>query len=463
MEVFNVPDAESLVALFRTNAKQRDLFTLGVPEGLRAGGSLGITTVTAGAFGCLARNQKIMHHSGNEGWCLIDIDAKDARPEIAGRLATAELVLQAVGEIIPDLQRYEYVLFPSSSNGLLYPDGSPVKRSGWHLFIKVSRQSDIPLILTTLLARAFIAGLGWCMVTKSGELRPRGLVDLALIPTNQPIFPGSVAECAPPLSFNKPKPIINKGVSLPTPTINEVGRGAAHRLFVDMANSEEIVAQSDAAATAHKQTRRQKLADDGYNLQQINAMMTSQSLEELEDDDVLYFNDGSKITVGEVLDSNDAKYNGMYMRDPFEPEYGTSRAVLRTRPRQDHPHEKPVILSFAHGGSSCFASTSFEASKIYRFARHKIKSEGVPLNVLLSCIANKKSPDLEAAEYLMANKFKAFVSDVENTPPHILVNGVKIPALRTRAAIYTATGLGKTRFVKRGAIMGHRSGCIARL
>lgn len=452
VEVFRADTAADLVELVYEQATSRDLFTLGVPQHMTsATGSMGITTITRREHGCVIRDGKSMAFSSGRGWALLDIDTKDAPAEVAAKLVTSEQVLAAVRVIIPDLLSYEFALLPSSSNGLLLPGGTPAKRPGWHLFILLEEQNLLPQTLTNLLAIAFLSGWGWPMVTKAGTIRPRGLVDLALIPTNQPIFPGNVAACLPPLSFAKPVPLINSGRPMPHPTINEAARDEAKRRFADMANAPEIEKLKHTYSARAKAARRAKLLAKGLAEEEADAKLAQPTIAMLQDDDVLTLNDGSEITVAAALDVGDL-YNGVYMRDPLEPEYGTSRAILRTRPRPDHPYEKPVLLSFAHGGSSGFGEIAFRPSAVYRFARYEVQSKGVPLGVLLGfAIDNEPAPTLPEAQDQMACRFRSFVANVEKTPPTIQVGKEIMPGLRERVAIYTATGLGKTEQVAANA------------
>lgn len=452
VEVLRAPTAADLVKIVHDNATSKDLFTLGVPQGMTPfTGAMGVTTVTRREIGCVTRNEKTMLYQEGPGWVLLDIDTKDAPADVAAKLETPELVLAAVRDIIPDLMQYEFLLLPSSSNGLLLTDGTMARRPGWHLFILLADQRDVPQLICNLLAMAFVTGWGWPMVTKAGHISPRGIVDLALCSTNQPIYPGSTASCRPPLSFAKPAPLANIGKPMPFQPINANLQHEAKRIFADMASAPEVQALSTYWAEKNRQKRRKSMLAKGMTEAQI-AVRLAQQQEMLQDDDILTLNDGSEITVAEALDAPNHRYDGVYMRDPLEPDYGRSRALLRTKPRADYPHEKPVLLSFAHGGASGFEGISLRPGKMYRFARHEVSSEGVPLGVMLGFgAANYPAPSLSEAQDQMARRFREFSNRVESAPPVIQVGAKTIRGIRERMAIFTATGLGKTELVTANA------------
>lgn len=445
--VLEVPTAEALKSVVWDNATNKDLFTLGTPSGLSPeAGGLGVTTASRPSIGCVSRSANMMHFRNGPGWLMIDIDSKDAPADKAAQLATPQGVIAAVLSIIPELMECEFLLLPSSSNGLLRPDGTPAKTQGWHLFILIEDQRDVPQALHNLLGRAYLTGWGWPMVTGSGSIAPRGLVDLALAAVNQPIYPGAVATAAEPLRFAKPEPIVNRGRPLALPDVNKKAAEQAKRIFVDMASAPEVQEKSKTNARRSLDKRRQELRAKGMAEDQIDAKLAQQENHILHDSDLLTLNDGSTITVAEALDSPD-RYHNVYMRDPLEPDYGRSRAVLKIKPRPDRPSEPPVLLSFAHGGAAGFdlPTMGTRPSKTFRFARYQVESKGVPLGMLLGLgIDNHPAPTLPQAQDQMAQAFRSFVGQVESLPPSITVNGDPVEGIRTRAAVYTATGLGKT-------------------
>lgn len=452
VSVKGVGGPEDLIALWES-CTAKDSLTLGKPVELAVDRSMGITTIGNPQAGCIPRSTTNLRFPDGETYLLIDIDSKVS--PIAHLLQTPEGVLDRVRRIIPDLEELEYVLFPSSSNGLLLPDGTPAQPSGWHIFIRFAKGSFVRETMAMLLARSYQHGMGWPLVATNGQIQPRGLVDIALANVNQPIFPGSAATASEPLRFAKPEPVFNHGRAMQPIKLDTSVLATARQMFEEQATDPEIMALSQSIGAEHEAKERQKYIDKGMTPEEAARLVASFTTEivELDDNHILTLNDGSTITVAEML-GQPTRYNNQYMRDPAEPDCGTSKAIAKLKPRPGKGNEPPVVVSFAHGGAAAFTNGRYsKPSKVYRFKRYACfyTGKGVELKMLLGVGQSSNEPIITLKE--ASEKVRAGCDAFWHTVLHhegyqtFTVNGdvVRFPA---RAVGLVGTGVGKTSLMR---------------
>ena len=119
-------------------------------------------------------------HADGPGWLLLDHDTKAMPEDVAQRVADLGGGVAAIESIWPELVDAERVLKPSSSGGVHLEGEDPADATGFHLFTLIEEARQSKGILDELMRRAWAAGLAWHMISKSGALLPRSIIDASV-------------------------------------------------------------------------------------------------------------------------------------------------------------------------------------------------------------------------------------------------------------------------------------------
>ena len=157
----------------------------------------------------MARLNLIARTSANIGYqgpafALLDYDTKGMPPAVAAQLKQLGGFWPALLSALPALGDVGRVTRRSTSSGLSRTDtGRKVAGSdGIHLYIKVDDGDDVERFLRALHDRCWMAGLGWCMVSASGALLERSIVDRMVSGAERLVFEGGPI-LTPPLKQDK--------------------------------------------------------------------------------------------------------------------------------------------------------------------------------------------------------------------------------------------------------------------
>ena len=133
------------------------------------------------------------------GWALIDHDTKGMPAAVADRLAELGGPEGALRYLIPGYDDAARVSRASTSSGLSHAEtGEQFPGSGGrHDYMLLKDQRDAPRMLKALHKRAWLAGLGWCMVGTAGQLLERSIVDVSVGSPERLVFEGAPVVVAP--------------------------------------------------------------------------------------------------------------------------------------------------------------------------------------------------------------------------------------------------------------------------
>jgi hypothetical protein len=319
-----------------------------------------VRIVTEGALrngaakpGTVARTGEYLVYRG-PAYTLLDFDTKGMPPAVKVELAQRGGFWPVLQSITPALAGAAHLTRSSTSAGLSRADtGAAIAGSdGVHVFIRIMDGADAERFLRALHARCWLAGFGWLIVSKSGSLLERSIVDRMVGGPEHLSFEGGPV-LAPPLQQDKTlrRPVAFEGATLdslaacPPLTIVEQakfdelkGRGRAR-----LAPEETKVRERFVSTEAEKLRER-----TGMPERAARAAVIRQCEGVLRPDIVLPFDDEALAghTVGDVL-ADPERYAGATLADPLEGvEYG--RCVAKVMRRSDGT---PWIHSFAHGRS----------------------------------------------------------------------------------------------------------------
>jgi hypothetical protein len=121
----------------------------------------------------------IIYHGGEPAFALLDYDSNRMPTAVAAKLERTGGFWGAVLTVLPVLGEVARVIRRSTSAGLSRTDtGEVLPRSdGVHVYLVVKDGDDIERFLRALHDRCWLAGLGWMIVSTSGALLERSIVD----------------------------------------------------------------------------------------------------------------------------------------------------------------------------------------------------------------------------------------------------------------------------------------------
>jgi hypothetical protein len=285
-------------------------------------------------------------------YALLDHDSKGMPPAVEAELQRLGGFWPVLLTILPDLAQVARVERHSTSAGLFRSDtGERLSGSnGKHVYIEVKDGNDSKRFLRALHDRCWLAGLGWMMVSTSGTLLERSIVDRMVGGPERLVFEGGPV-LVPPLQQDKEsrRVIAVNGVALdtvavcPQPTrveqarLDELKARERERLAPQMAKARESFVEAQAKRLVESTGITEKIA---------RQVIVRQCEGVLRPDVVLPFDDPELAgrTVGEVL-ANPEFYKGETLADPLEGvAYGPCVAKIMRR-----ADGTPWIHSFAHG------------------------------------------------------------------------------------------------------------------
>lgn len=340
-ETLDVPTAEALAGVIKDMTVNQAIL-LGTAPGMRDY-SIGPDQIIT------SRSQAHFSAVEGEGWVLLDFDRKGMPAAVRARMRELGGALPALLHVWPELAHAARVVRPSSSAGVHREgeDAPDLSAAGLHVFARIADAPDRRAYLEAVHARAWAEGLGWIVISASGALLVRSIIDVSVYGPERLVF------VAPPeldqgLVRTVPEPVWQEGKTLTLPDAPDV------RDLI-------LAAKREAAPDGHKVRR-------AFVKRQVTRVMDSTGISAraafgvvrqrieggvLHDHDTLELRDGTITTVGELLDRTDLpdRYG---LPCPIEGRsYGTTTATLIRERGRD-----PILISFAHGTVAT-----------YRFAR----------------------------------------------------------------------------------------------
>ena len=359
--VQNASNAQELAELAQSLTPQ-DAFCLGQPRGVDALGTAPVATRQAqqalvhSSVPILSRTKDDFSFGQGQGWLLLDYDTKGLSKAVFSRIEQLGGIMNALHHVWPELENSDFVVRPSSSAGVhIIGDPAP-SVSGFHMFVRLKRAADIPHALKALHSRCWLHGLGYHMISKSGHLLDRSIVDITVGSPERLIF------TAPP--------ILGEGI------VREHQYGAVHQGVEMLCPKAPFGAQWSCARDIDRQRSqpdaakqrsiylRKSIEDRQANHGGSYAAAETIVLNRIEgrqllDDDVLQLSSGAEVTVGDILDQIKLGER-ISCADPIEGrEYNpTAAAVL-----WELPHKFPTLISHAHGELTRYSFARFSSAR----------------------------------------------------------------------------------------------------
>jgi hypothetical protein len=286
---------------------------------------------------------------GQPAYLLLDHDGKGMPDEVRSKLTAGGGFWPALTAVVPGLAGAARVHRRSTSAGLYHaPTGKKLGgSSNCHVYVMVKDGSDSKRTLETLRDRLWLAGYGYFVVGRIGQLLDRAIIDAAVYGPERLVFEGEAVVVAP-LAQDRAarRPLAYDGAVIDTVQAIPALSAAEAQQLAEL--KDEAKRRLQAAADAARRTwAREFAARRGLSEQDAERIATQAINHILEREFELEFDDPDlgSCTVGDVLD-NPERYRNATLADPLEGVgYGRDKAkVLRRR------DGRLMIHSFAHGG-----------------------------------------------------------------------------------------------------------------
>jgi hypothetical protein len=285
-------------------------------------------------------------------YALLDYDNKGMPTAVVAELQRLGGFWPALLTILPDLAQIARVERRSTSAGLFRSDtGERLSGSdGMHVYVTIKDGADSERFLRALHDRCWLSGLGWYVVSSSGALLERSIVDRMVGGPERLVFEGGPV-LVPPLQQDKEsrRPVAVDGEMLdtvaecPPLTIVETARlgefkaKESHRLAPEVAKAKAAFIERQAKNLTER-TGISEHAAKHIVLRQCDGVLRP-DIELLFDDPEL-----AGCTVGDVLADPD-RFVDQTLADPLEgADYGPCKAKIMRR-----ADGSMWIHSFAHG------------------------------------------------------------------------------------------------------------------
>jgi hypothetical protein len=335
----------------------------------------------------------IVYHG--RAFALLDYDSEGMPTSVAVELKRAGGFWDALLTVLPDLSGVARVTRRSTSAGLSRSDtGEALPESdGVHVYIAEKDGADSERFLRALHERCWLAGFGWMIVSTSGALLERSIVDRTVGGPERLVFEGDPV-LRPPLRQDKEsrRPTAADGVVLDTvaacPLLSIVERARLDelkareraRLAPEMAKAREAFVEAQA---------KKLVARTGMSEKAARQVIVRQCEGVLRPDIVLPFDDPelAGCTVGDVL-ADPEGFEDETLADPLEGvSYG--RCVAKIMRRADGT---PWIHSFAHGRTTY--ALKHDATSVRKAMEKAAKDDVVRTFTLLAASADLDEVEL---------------------------------------------------------------------
>src|SRR6516165_3885499 len=273
-------------------------------------------------------------------FALLDYDSKGMPSTVAAEIKRVGYFWRALRTVLPALDDIARVGRCSTSAGLSRTDtGAALPGSdGIHAYVAVKDGADIERFLRALHNRCWLAGLGWMIVSKSGALLERSIVDQMVGGAERLVFEGGPV-LMPPLQQDREsrRPIAIDGKVLDTvavcPPLSIVERSRLEELKAK--ERERLAPEMAKAREAFVEAQAKKLVArcPGMTESAARQVIVRQCEGVLRPDIELPFDEEelAGCTVGDVL-ADPERFAGETLADPLEGvAYGICKAKIMRR------------------------------------------------------------------------------------------------------------------------------------
>jgi hypothetical protein len=299
----------------------------------------------------IARDAEHLHYAKAPGVLMLDHDAEHSAESFDRDGLRAAMVAA-----VPELGVSAPMAWATSASSYIMNDGTDEVLHGLRgqrLYVPVADATDIARIGRVIYERLWASGYGRFIVSASGALLDRNIVDASAWAPERIDFAAG-AQCSAPLVQRAPAfhfwEAADGGLDpwdsrayLPDLTADEAERAATNRAKARA----EVQDEAKAKRVAYIDARGEALAQErGIDLDAaVGLVREAVENDLLFADFLLYPEEGEPVTVGQVLDDPGRWHNARFA-DPLEPSYRSDRRIAWCNLRSGG---RPYLFSWAHG------------------------------------------------------------------------------------------------------------------
>jgi len=256
---------------------------------------------------------------------------------------TKNELITAIKSLHQEFMNVPMVWKPSSTSNIIGDDGTAHKGlANQRIYVPVMHSLSMPAFIRELTYTAWEANFGYITISRSGTALPRTIFDTSVFSPERLDF-AAAPLCKCGLRQTNNQAVFFDGMQYVNLSTMPINRGAL--LYKQMV-AELTTQHSDEIAkikAAYIDEETNKLIANGVQSSEAKNIVISRQKCKLSARDILYTNSMHQFRAMDIVFNPDT-YNGMAIRDPLEPEYGTSKAKIFI------DDNVIIINSFAHGG-----------------------------------------------------------------------------------------------------------------
>lgn len=309
-------------------------------------------SAVAGQEGSISRSREYFNWPSGDGWMVLDYDPRSETQPL-----TLEQVRQALVDVCPLLAQAPMCGYYSGSSWIKDARASrwATEGRGVHLWVMVSKATQIQAAGAHLASRLWLAGQGYFAVSRSGALLERCLIDTSVWQPERMIF-GAKPVCLDGLACERPAvQTWNEGAEAldlckAFPELTPQEQSELRAVKAQAKNSPAVQQEAVTAREAWVDERMQRLPVQTSDAERIYArldLLRAVRDQVLVGEFELTTSEGNKVLVADLL-AEPEQWDGVRFCDPLEPERAdgdTRIAFARTVGVLE-----PFIYSNAHGG-----------------------------------------------------------------------------------------------------------------
>ena len=307
----------------------------------------------------------IVYQPGEPGLMLGDFDRKGMPEDVRKRIDEAGGLLATLKAVLPELASVGALLRSSTSSCLYRQDtGERFQGSGGaHYYVSVVDASDAERALRVLHDKCVLAGYGWMMIGRGGDLLRRSIIDRMVAGPERPVFEGAPKLVAPLCQDPRPAEVFPGGLldtraALPDLTLIErakvkgIEQAEIARLKPEAERVRAKFIEHQAERIAARVACTTEAARYIVERQCHGVLLPAVTLE-------FDAEEFAGCTVGDVL-ADPQRFDRATLSDPVEgSEYGACKAMILRQ-----ADGIPWIHSFAHGRT--IYSLKYDADAVER-------------------------------------------------------------------------------------------------
>ncbi|MGZ8945022.1 MAG: hypothetical protein ACXW1W_06295 [Methylococcaceae bacterium] len=278
----------------------------------------------------------------------------DSDPAPGAIASTTEQIRSTLCEVMPELADVPMILWHSASSHIYNKNTEVALKGagGVRVYIVVADGRDIPRFGDVLFKQLWLKGHGFYVCSKSGALLPRSLLDASVWqPERLDFAAGAYIAEHELIEQRRPAPQIFNPDAEPfnTSSIPDLSNEEKEQLVgIQTAEREVIKPEQRAVREKWINDRLEGVTDEKDREYKLSILENAVLHRKLFADYELIARDGSRVTVGEIMDNPD-KWHNQYLKDPLEPDYNGGSNVSWLNLKSGG---KPYLHSHAHGGTT---------------------------------------------------------------------------------------------------------------